>query len=505
MQYKNPIIPGYYPDPSICRVGENFYLVTSSFEYFPGVPIFHSKDLINWQQIGYCLMRPSQVPLAGCWASGGIWAPTIRHHNGLFYMTTTNTTGGGHFYVTTPDPAGAWSEPIWVEGNGWDSSLFFDDDGKAYFQWFEYDPFSAIYQTEIDIATGQHLTKPKVVWQGTGGRSPEGPHLYKINGCYYLLAAEGGTEEGHMVTLARGDSPWGPWEACPHNPILSHRSLDHPIQTTGHGDLVEDTNGNWWIVFLGTRPVGYPRYHILGRETFLAPVLWKDGWPVVGNHGTTDLEVEAPLPDLHSWEQIEPLRDDFDTQTFGWHWNWLRNPDMANYSLSERPGWLRLKGIATHLDAENSPTFLGRRQRYFNCRVITEISFDPQNKGEEAGLVVLGDNHHHYEIAVRFHNGQREIIVRRRIGALQAIVAQETISEGNILLSVEADPTWYTFSFSLGNHPWKTLTQGETRYLCTESGAAKFTGVYFGMYATGHGKPCSAPADFAYFEIDPLE
>ncbi len=312
MKFKNPIIPGYYPDPSICRVGSDYFLVTSSFEYFPGVPIFHGRDLVNWQQIGYCLTRPSQLPLDGCSASGGVWAPTLRFHDGTFYMTSTNTTGGGHFYVTAINPAGRWSEPIWVAGGGFDSSFFFDEDGVVYFQWFEYEQSAGIYQTEIDIATGVHLTEPKVIWDGTGGRSPEGPHLYKIDGHYYLMAAEGGTEDGHMITIARGKSPWGPWESCPHNPILSHRSLDRPIQTTGHGDLIQDTDGSWWMVFLGTRPVGYPRYHILGRETFLAPVTWEAGWPIVGNNGTVELEMDGPLPTPDPWDENEPLCDDFD-------------------------------------------------------------------------------------------------------------------------------------------------------------------------------------------------
>ena len=501
-KYTNPIIPGFYPDPSICRVGKDFYLVTSSFEYFPGVPIFQSRDLIHWRQIGHCLTRESQLPLEGCWASGGVWAPTLRFHNGIFYMTTTNTTGGGHFYVTTEDPAGGWSDPIWVEGGGFDASLFFDSDGKVYFQWFEYEQPEGIYQSEIEITTGKFLTEPKVIWNGTGGRSPEGPHLYKFFDTYYLLAAEGGTEDGHMITLARGDSPWGPWESCPHNPILTHRSLDHPIQTTGHGDLVEDENGRWWIVFLGTRPVGYPRYHILGRETFLAPVTWEDGWPVVNQVGRVDLEMDAPLPTLHPWDEIEPLRDDFDTPALGNHWNWVRNPTLEYYSVSERPGWLRLWGTDVTLDEAASPTFLGRRQRHLNCRVSTYLDFDPQSEREEAGIVVLGDHRHHYEVAVIRLDNQRHLIVRRRIGTLQSIVAQVPLTTGPVTLSVEADPDGYTFKFAHSGNPWQTLAHGEARYLCTEAGAAMFTGVYLGMYATGNGRACTTPADFDWFKYE---
>jgi alpha-N-arabinofuranosidase len=505
MKYKNPIIPGYYPDPSICRVGDDYYLVTSSFEYFPGVPIFHSRDLVNWRQIGYCLTRPSQLPLDGCHASGGVWAPTIRYYDGTYYMTSTNTTGGGHFYVTADDPAGEWSEPIWVAGAGFDASLFFDDDGTVYFQWFVYQQPAGIYQVEIDIATGVHLTEPKVIWGGTGGRSPEGPHLYKFFGKYYLLAAEGGTEDGHMITVARGESPWGPWESCPHNPILSHRSLDRPIQTTGHGDLVQDTNGNWWVVFLGTRPVGYPRYHILGRETFLAPVIWQDGWPIVGNGGTVDLEMDGPLPESHPWEESEPLRDDFDHAGFGLHWNWLRNPSLDHYSTVNRPGWLRLVGSEITLDDQSSPTFLGLRQRHFNCHVTTLVDFNPQAENEEAGLVVLGDNRHHYEIGITRQAGERIVFMRRKIGTLQALVARQLIPNGLLRLWITADQTWYAFGYAVGDDPITELAKGEVRYLCTEAGAAVFTGTFFGLYATGNGKSCLTPADFETFEIEILD
>lgn len=505
MRYANPILPGFYPDPSICRVGDDFYLVTSSFEYFPGVPIFHSRDLINWNQIGHCLTRASQLPLEGCWASGGIWAPTLRYHNGSFYMITTNTTGGGHFFVTAPDPAGDWTEPIWVDGKGFDASLFFDDDGKAYFQWYVY-PLG-IHQTEIDIYTGKHLTEPKIIWSGTGARSPEGPHLYKINAKYYLMTAEGGTEDGHMISIARSENVWGPWEPCPRNPILTHRSLDLPIQTTGHGDLVQASDGNWWMVCLGTRPVGYPRYHMLGRETFLAPVTWKDDWPLAGNNGMIALEMDAPTPSpFMRGKGVRELylRDDFDSSSYGLDWNWLRNPDLNNYSLTQRDSWLRLLGTKSTLEQETSPTFLGRRQCHTKCHVTVRLDFTPQTENEEAGLVALGDLRHHYEIGIGLKGGERNVFVRRKIGTLQAIVAQKSIPNGIIRLRLTADETWYTFSFATDDE-WIELARGEVRYLCSESGAAMFTGTYFGMYATGNGISCQTPADFDWFNYEVLE
>jgi xylan 1,4-beta-xylosidase len=279
MPYTNPVIPGFHPDPSVCRVGADYYLVTSSFEYYPGVPIFHSRDLFNWRPIGHCLTRESQLPLHGARSSGGIFAPTIRYHQGRFYMVTTNITARKHILVHAENPEGPWSEPVWLDMDGIDPSLLFDDDGKVYFS--STGP-GGIWQSELDVERGTWIGEKRSLWAGTGGSFPEAPHLYRLGDTYYLLIAEGGTEYGHMVTIARSGTPWGPFEPCPHNPILSHRSKSLEIRCTGHGDLVQDHRGNWWMVFLGTRPVGYPPCYHLGRETFLAPVSWDaNGWPVV--------------------------------------------------------------------------------------------------------------------------------------------------------------------------------------------------------------------------------
>ena len=199
--YKNPVIPGFNPDPSICRVGNDFYLVTSSFEYFPGLPIYHSKDLINWQQIGHCLTRDSQLPLHKVNASGGLFAPTIRYHDGLFYVMCTNVSAGGNFFCTATDPAGTWSEPIWVEVNGIDPEIFWDDNGKTYF--VTQGNIGIVGVTEIDVKTGKVLSPVRLVWGGMGGRFPEAPHFYKKDGYYYLLIGEGGTEYMHSATIGR--------------------------------------------------------------------------------------------------------------------------------------------------------------------------------------------------------------------------------------------------------------------------------------------------------------
>ncbi|MBQ2334345.1 MAG: glycoside hydrolase family 43 protein, partial [Prevotella sp.] len=285
--YRNPIIPGFHPDPSVCRVGDTYYLVNSSFQYFPGVPIYESKDMIHWQQIGNVLDRASQIPLKGATSWQGIYAPTIRYHEGTYYMITTNIGNGGNFMVTSKDPKGPWSEPIWLEQQGIDPSLYFEN-GKCY---MVSNPDNTIMLCEINPKTGKQLTKSKALWQGTGGRYPEGPHLYKKDGWYYLLISEGGTEMAHRLTIARSKNIDGPYQPNPDNPILTHCSLAgqySQIQGTGHGDLVQANNGQWWMVFLAYRNFG-GAYHHLGRETFLAPVQWDKGaWPVVNGGNPVD-------------------------------------------------------------------------------------------------------------------------------------------------------------------------------------------------------------------------
>ncbi len=413
-------------------------------------------------------------------------------------MITTNVSHGGNFYVFTTDPAGEWSEPIWVEQGGIDPSLCFDG-GHVYLTSNGEAPQSGIYQCEIDIESGRQLTEMRFLWGGSGGRYPEAPHLYHIRDMYYLIIAEGGTEYGHMVTLARSTSPWGPFEACLHNPILTHRDqAHHPIQGTGHADLLEAHDGSWWLVFLAFRP--HDRlYHHLGRETYLAPVSWTpDGWPVVSPEKTVAVNMTVAALPQRVWE-IEPARDEFDAASLRPHWNFLRNPHTEHYSLSERPGWLRLYGSALNLDAQASPTFVGRRQQHFNCCVRVLLDFDPEQEGHEAGLTVFMNERHHYEIALACMRGGRSIIVRRRIGDLVAVVAWEMIEAGCVELEIQADREVYQFSYASAGQPMQQLATGATRYLSTEV-AGGFTGVYIGMYATGNGDARTGPADFAWFE-----
>ena len=502
--FENPVIPGFYPDPSICRVGDDYYLATSSFEYFPGVPIFHSKDLVHWRQIGYVLTRKSQLPLEKMRASGGIYAPTIRYHDGTFYMITTNVESGGNFYVTAKNPEGPWSDPIWIDTEDADPSLFFDDDGTVYYTKQRAGRFGYIAQTTLNLKTGKLEEPMKNVWSGTGGIWPEGPHLYKIKGKYYLLISEGGTSYEHKVTIARSDSPWGPFESCPNNPILTHENFpDSPIQATGHADLVETPDG-WWLVCLGIRPQG-GRFHHIGRETFLAPVKWNNqGWPVVGNNGTIELTMTAPKLPQKIFKE-DPAKDNFDNKELAMQWNFLLNPYEEDSSLTARPGYLRLNGSAVTLTDLDSPAFVGRRQTHFNCTASILIEYNPNAENEEAGLVVRAFDGFYYTIGITLQNNQRKVFFRKVLkGQVVDSIAYADVQPGPVILSVKAEPLSYEFSFQTSDGQSKVLGTALTKDLSVEEigfdQGMCFTGVYFGMYASGNGKKNTNPADFDWFE-----
>lgn len=498
-KFENPIVTGFHPDPSICRVGSDYYMVHSSFEYFPGVPIFHSRDLVHWRQIGFCLTRHSQLSLDHVRASGGIYAPTLRYHDGTFYMVTTLVDGGGNFYVTAKDPAGPWSEPIWLDKGGIDPSLFFDEDGTVYYTRHEGMGDGAIVQGKLHLDTGKLDGPLKEIWRGTGGVWPEGPHLYKIKGKYFLMIAEGGTSYGHMVTIARSDSPWGPFESDPNNPILTQRNRpEHPVQATGHADLVETPDG-WWTVCLGIRPQG-GKYHHLGRETFLAPATWTvDNWPVVNGNGSMELSLPAPRLPQQIWPAESP-RDNFDGRQLGLQWNFLRAPDENDFSLSERPGYLRLKGSAVTMNDHDSPAFVGRRQTDLTFHASASLTFAPQSENEEAGLVLRGNDKYHYEIGIRMKDGHRRVFFRKTLdGKVTETIQPGDIEKSEVVLSVAAEPLSYRFSYQQAQQSDKSLGEATTRDLSSET-IGGFTGVYVGMYATGNGRKCSRPADFDWFE-----
>jgi alpha-N-arabinofuranosidase len=492
--YRNPVIPGFYSDPSVVRVGEDYYLVTSTFEYFPGIPVFHSKDLVNWEQIGHAIHRTEQLP-----QGLNIFACTIRYHDGTFYVITTNTGRGGNFFVTATDPAGPWSDPVWVDIDGIDPDLFFDDDGKTYV-------ISSTFELyEIDPRTGALLSEGRTVWASTGGRYAEGPHIYKKDGWYYLMAAEGGTEEAHSETIARSNDIWGPYYSNPANPILAHANAagqGNPIQGVGHADMVEAHDGSWWIVFHGYRTVAggavYTPHHTLGRETCLAPVSWpKNGWPQVNGNGTVTIAMTVPTLPLQPVPEPR-ARVDFDDE-LGLHWNYVQYPEPDRYDLDARPGFLSLRGSASTLgDADGSPTFVGRRLQHMYFTSTTRIDFDPAGENEAAGIVLL-NNGTHFDLLVRRSNADRVVVARLQFGSVTHVSDEVALAPGPVNLRIEGARSVFRFSYAQGDDGYTPIQEVSGRYLSSET-IGGFTGTYVGLYATGNGEPSIADAAYDWFE-----
>lgn len=442
MKYTNPVVKGFYPDPSVCKANGKYYMVCSSFQYFPGVPLFESSDLVNWTQIGHVLTRKNQVMLEGIASSGGVFAPTIRFLDGRFYMVTTNNTTHENFYVFTDDIYGEWSDPILVDQGGIDPSLYFED-GHTYFisNGNDADGIPGVIQCEIDLTTGKKLTQSRTIWQGSGGRFLESPHMYRIHGAYYLMAAEGGTEYGHMITCARADSVWGPFASNPHNPVLTNRNkAPYIIQGIGHGDLVQDAYDNWHILSLGFRQQHiWMAYHNLGREVFLTPVHFEeDGWFYAGTDGTTDESYEI------KGDFVQKTKNEY---TFAntnptINWCYLRHPEPANYEFSKEE--YVLHGCEFTLDDTASPTFFGLRQRDFVMEFSAEVTID----GGEAGLTVYMCENEHYDIAVRKGmdgSDKYEAVLKLNIGGIKHIQEVVPLKGARAKLSIRADHFQYKF------------------------------------------------------------
>ncbi|MEH1130736.1 glycoside hydrolase family 43 protein [Micromonospora sp. CPCC 206061] len=452
-----PAIAGFHPDPTICRVGDDYYLATSSFEYFPGVPIFHSQDLLTWQQIGNALDRPSLLAPGGDAASRGIYAPTLRYHNGRFWLVTTNVSHSkGHLLVTAGDPRGPWSEPVFLDGaDGIDPDIAWDETGRCYLTWHAKEP-AGIVQAAIDPDTGTLLEAPRRLWSGTGLAWPEGPHLYHRDGWWYLLIAEGGTERGHAVSVARSRSITGPFEGAPHNPMFSHRSTTHPVQNCGHADLIERPDGEWAVVYLGTRPRGAtPSYHVNGRETFLAGIEWVDGWPVFD-------ETRYPVPHRdHSYT------DDLCGERL--HPRWI-SPDAAPDLLVERDGpraaRLRAGGVLAVRAYDPAWSF------------TATVALD----GGAFRLLLRVDDRHWCALDLR----AGRVVARLRIGPLESELGTAMIAERRpVTLRIESrapsegGPDDVALGVGLGPE-YRELAAFDGRYLSTEV-ASGFTGRVVGL------------------------
>lgn len=502
--YHNPIVKGFHPDPSICRKDSGFYLVTSTFEYFPGVPLYRSGNLVNWELTGHCLTTSTQLPLQGCGASGGIYAPTIRYHDGIFYMTATNVSSIRNFIVYTSDPTDVWSNPVAVDQGGIDPSLFFDDDGKVYYTSTAQDQEGrdGIQMCEINPLTGEKLTDSVFITDGCGGCYPEGPHIYKRKGFYYLLLAEGGTEYGHHAVMMRSQRPWGPYEASPYNPFISHGNLlgKSPIQAVGHADLTEDENGNWWMVCLGIRTAGYNLLHNLGRETFLAPVIWReDGWPEAGNHGTVSLEMSAELPGAFPKPVPAVFFDGFDAPKLKPDWTFLRNPEPDCARIDPAAGCLLVTGWRSLSEPCCSPGFVGVRQQEYQMRASVFLKGNLTD-GQRAGLTAYYSSDYHYEIYLARERGIYYIGVNRRIHDLECEVFRQLFDySGEVQLFVTCDKVHYHFGYRHNEAVYQAAS-GLLAGLCTEGTARMtFTGTFIGLFSDG------GTARFDDFEMENLK
>jgi len=499
----NPILPGFYPDPSICAVGDDFYLVNSSFAYFPGIPIMHSKDLAHWEQIGNACDRESQLPLGDTGHSRGLFAPTIRYHEGTFYIICTNVSYGGNFIITAQNPTGPWSEPHYIEGaDGIDPSLFFDEDGTCYYigthpnpAGCQYDGDWYIWIQELDIENMKLVGEVHNVWNGAMRNIiwPEGPHLYKIGEYYYIMHAEGGTGPDHAVTVCRSKNVYGPYENNFCNPILTHRHLGrkYPICYVGHADLVKTINDEWYMVMLAVRPL--EGYTTMGRETFLARVEWENDWPVV-NPGVGRLTdtVEINLP---KWTAYTAESNEYVFSTMGQlppEFMVLRNADKSHYSLEKGKGLLMLFDTHT-LKEQASPSYLALRQKHhhFMAKALLDVSNLSEDK--RAGIAYVQNNLYNLRVEV---NGKMAEVILCEKGTDRRVISMPLQGSNPLEVSLEVDGLSAAVIIEGQKSP-----EVDIRTLSTEA-AGGFTGCTVGLYAVAdtENTDCACFKRFSYSE-----
>jgi beta-xylosidase len=530
-KFSNPILAGFYPDPSICRVGSDYYLVTSTFSYFPGLPVFHSKDLVNWELLGHAMDRAGQLNLDGQGVSRGLFAPTIRHNSGVFYITCTLVDIGGNFVITAASPEGPWSAPVWIpEINGIDPSLFFDDDDKAYIVYNSvapndrplYDGHRTIRMRPFDTRTLKVGGEERLLVNGGTdiARKPvwiEAPHILRKDGSYYLLAAEGGTGDQHSEVVFRSLSIEGPYAPYERNPILTQRHLDpgreSPVTSTGHADMVQTESGDWWAVFLACRPYRPSEggYYNTGRETFLAPVRWEGGWPVIAA-GTEEVQYHYGYPEKPSslpavrYGGDFSLRDDFDGESLDRGWVFLRTPHEKWYDLTRKQGYLEMKLRPETCSGKLNPSFLGHRQQHLQGEASTALVFSPKAENEKAGLMIFQNENHFYFLCKSLTGKQPVLQLYRSLenagsaNAMELIASRPVDSDGGeeVTLKIEAHGDTYSF---LAFHRGKLLLLRErvdARFLSTKV-AGGFVGCMYALHATSLGEATKSVAYFNWF------
>ena len=516
--YRNPVLAGFHADPSVTAGPDGrFYLVNSSFTFFPGIPVFESEDLVHWTQVGNAIERPGTLDFDGLGVSRGIFAPAIQYHDGVFYVVTTAVDSGGNFFVTAKDPAGPWSDPVWLPGiGGIDPSLFFDQDGRAYIVNNDapvgtprYDGHRAIWMQELEVVAG----KPTGKLVGTrkvlvdGGVKPEqnpiwieGPHVYKVDGWYYLSDAEGGTGPQHSQVVLRSRDVWGPYRPYEHNPILTQRDLPDgralPVTNAGHADLVRGPDGSWWAVFLASRNYDVRHYNT-GRETYLLPVAWKDGWPVILEAGKAIPYVakapafmrgdatQAPNTGNFTW------RDEFDAPVQGREWLSVRVPKQPWADFTTTPGTLSIHPLRERLDTLGNPSFLARRQQHLVFEASTALA--RPERGVAAGLAAFQNEAFWYFLGVRrAGDSGTEVFLEKRAGDRPSeIVAMQAAGDAPAMkLKVEGNEGAYAFAFDTGDGKgWRWLARGVDGTVLSTEVAGGFVGAMVGPYARDERTP----------------
>jgi xylan 1,4-beta-xylosidase len=473
---QNPILRGFNPDPSIIRVHDDYYIATSTFEWFPGVQIHHSKDLVNWKLVARPLNRLSQLDMKGVPDSCGVWAPCLSYDDGTFYLIYSNVKSFAgvwkdtpNYLVTTNDILGDWSEPIFIDASGFDGSLFHDDDGKKYFLSMRIDHrksklFGGIILQEFDEKTGKLVGKKQLVFEGTEFGLTEGPHLYKKDGYYYLITAEGGTEYGHVVSMARAKNIEGTYEVSPRNPLVSCRDFpEYYLQKSGHGDLVQTPDGKWLIVFLTGRPLSPNGFCILGRETSIETLIWnKNDWPILSSQSSLP-RIQVELPSNASLPQnlFQFIREDFDAENLNSQFQSLRVPISEEWvSLSIRKGFLCLKGRES-LSSLHNQSLIARRVQSLNIEVSTSLDFSPNDFQQMAGLVCYyNTGHFHYLSVSADDDGKRclQIITHNNFEHIEVLDEPIVVqNEGSIFLKLMLYGADLQFYFSLDNKNWHTI------------------------------------------------
>lgn len=520
----NPILTGFYPDPSIVRVGADYYLVNSTFSYFPGIPVLHSKDLKNWKQIGNVISHPSQMDFMGERLTRGLFAPAIHYYKGTFYVTCTDIDHDGNFIATATNPAGPWSKPVRVpQVRGIDPSLYFDEaTDKAYIIYNSdapdrkplYSGHRTIRIYELDHKTLNVVGEEKQLVNGGVDLSKkpvwiEAPHIMKVNDWYYLYAAEGGTSLNHTEVVFRSKSVWGPYVPYENNPILTQRGLPadrkDPITSAGHAQFIEGPDGKWYAIFLAVRPYEGDYYNT-GRETFIAPVTWKDEWPIVD----PDNKV-LQYAYTANWKEVKQKNALPQSGNFGYtlrfdkqldpSYLFMRTVDSSSFSLSKKQG-LTLKLKPETVMGMGNPSFIGKRQQHLNSIAETELSFAPKSDKEKAGLVIFQDESHFYYLCQSITQGKGVLQLYKgkpREKEMELLTEVPlTAKAGKVGLRIASQGSTYSFSFSEYAKNWKLLKDNvDAKFLSTKE-AGGFIGCLYGLYATSSGEPTTNIASFQY-------